>query len=116
MIEADTPFNNPSPYLLYSNILTKKVEFTNAFDDTTQDLISKLLHKDVSKRIPQREILRHDFFAGMCWEQVKELRLTPPFIPTLSDTLDSSYFDDFTEKAEEGRAMEVSRQAAFEGY
>ena len=116
MIAANTPFNNPSPYLLYSNILTKKVEFTNAFDDVTKDLISKLLHKDASKRITQTEILGHGFFAEMCWKHVNELRLTPPFVPTLSDPLDSSYFDDFTEKAEEGRAMEASRQAAFEGY
>jgi len=116
MIAADTPFNSQCPYELYSNILTKKVEFTNAFDDTTQDLISKLLHKDASKRIPQREILKHDFFAGMCWEQVNELRLTPPFIPTLSDPLDSSYFDDFTEKAEEDLTTEASLQTVFDGY
>ena len=116
MIAGQTPFSSSNPYELYSNILTNKVRFTSAFDETTQDIVSKLLHKDASKRIPQREILKHGFFAEMCWEQVKELRLTPPFIPTLSDPLDSSYFEDFTVKTEEDATMEASLQAVFEGY
>ena len=116
MIAAETPFVSPNPYELYSNILTKKVQFTSAFDETTKGLISDLLHKDPSKRITQREILGHGFFAGMCWEQVKELGLTPPFVPTLSAALDSSYFENFAESQTEEETMEASLQAAFIGY
>jgi serine/threonine protein kinase len=116
MIAAETPFASLNPYALYTNILTKKVEFTDAFDDITKDFITKLLHKDPSKRIHQSDILKHAFFADMSWEKVRALGLQPPFVPALSGEMDSSYFESFGEENGEEGTLEPALQAAFEGY
>ena len=116
MITGRTPFTCENPYELYSNILTKKVEFTDKFDEVAKDFTAKLLHKSPAQRISQRDILTHGFFDDISWEEVKELGLTPPFVPTLSDPLDTSYFEHFKEKCWEEGAIEASLQTAFEGY
>ena len=116
MISAQTPFATPSPYELYSNILTKKVAFPSSFDEVTKDFIGQLLHKDPHKRIQQQDILQHRFFADMNWPHVKALQLHPPFVPTIADPFDSSYFENFTEKPEEEAVLDASMQAQFDGY
>jgi serum/glucocorticoid-regulated kinase 2 len=116
MIAGRTPFNSESSYELYSNILTKQLEFTDQFDEVAKDFLAKLLHKNPYQRIHQSDILNHDFFGDMSWEEVKRLGLTPPFVPTLSDPLDTSYFEDFKEKRWEEGTIEDSLQAEFEGY
>ena len=116
MAFASTPFATPSPYELYSNVLTKKVEFPSDSDEITQDLITQLLHKDPHRRIKQEDLLRHRFFEEMNWPQVKTLALHPPFVPRIDDEFDSSYFENFEEKLVEELPLEASKQAFFDGY
>ena len=116
MMSAQTPFASTSPYLLYSNILTMKVRFGEEFDDASRSLISQLLNKNPENRLKECEILRHEFFAGVNWRQVKELGLKPPFIPELADPFDSIYYDNPKKLREEEGCIEDCLQSAFDGY
>ena len=55
------------------------------FSKNSQDLVRKLLEKDVSLRLGSKngaeEIKGHPFFRGINWTQLFEKKIKPPFIP-----------------------------------
>jgi serine/threonine protein kinase len=68
------------------------------------DFISKLLVKDPRKRLgggkdDAEELKRHPFLRGMNWSDLAQQKVWPPFLPTETNQLDNSDFqDEFIEK------------------
>ena len=60
-----------------------------------KNLISKLLHKDKTKRFGANgdadEILSHPFFTGLDIDKLKAKELVPPYMPEIKDDL--KFFD-----------------------
>ena len=70
-----------------------------------RDLISRLLVKDVTKRLGcmrggARDVKAHRFFRGLDWGLLARRELPAPWRPTLRGALDTSHFDEYDEKDE----------------
>ena len=55
-----------------------------------KNLVDRLLQIKPAKRPTARQAMEHAFFADIDWQRIRSV--TPPFIPTLSDDYDTSYF------------------------
>lgn len=97
MLTGRAPFQGNSPYLLYQNILTQKVELPAQMDFQAQSLISSLLCKDPDSRATESEIRGSAYFAGISWEAAAQKRLLPTHIPKVRNTVDTSHFDKYKE-------------------
>ena len=68
LITGELPFKESEKEELFSKIKNSEIDFTsekfNLFSDSCKDLLSKLLEKDLNKRIKAQECLEHPFFAG----------------------------------------------------
>lgn len=64
--------------------------------DDLKDLIQKCLQKDPKNRIGYnntKEIQEHPWFKDINWEDVAELKLTPPIKPEIKDKFDIENFN-----------------------
>lgn len=83
MLYGTTPFRGVNRKETFYRILTKEPELVGE-PTPLRDLIRKLLEKDPNKRIRVEEIKRHEFFQGVDWDGILEIR-RPPFIPVGED-------------------------------
>jgi len=82
---------------LYTAVVQRKIRFPRNFDPQCKDLIKHCLRSDPSTRLgnADRPLNRHDFLRydqwgnSIDWEDVKNNRLEPPWIPQLKGPLDS---------------------------
>lgn len=111
------PFHAATNNEVYQSVLNKKLDFAthrDCFSANAQNLISKMLEKDLRGRLVDPEkIKHHPFFEGLDWGKVAQRQLTPPFVPNLEDN-DTKYFNrDFTsEWATIRNPQGVGRQTA----
>ena len=65
---------------------------------SASDLIQKLLTKDKMKRLGREkdveDVLSHPWFKEINLEELLSKRITPPFIPEISNPDDTSHFDE----------------------
>lgn len=99
MLFACTPFRDSDPYQLYENILSQKPEFPNC-SESVKAVIAGLLEKEPGKRLGKDTIQMQSFFADIDWEAVAALRLSPPYLPRLADSVDTNHFDAYCEQQE----------------
>ncbi|KAI7880706.1 kinase-like protein [Lichtheimia hyalospora FSU 10163] len=128
MLEGITPFYHEEHGEMYRRILEDDLEFTDAFDDVSQDFIAGLLWRDEHKRLgtgPNGPIVirSHPYFSGLDWSDVYHKRIPPEYVPHLRSETDLSNFDrDFLNMTP--RLTPVSNtdlltssiQDAFQGY
>ena len=62
----------------------------NCFSEEAKDLINKLLVIDPNQRLGSgkygiEKLKQHPYFKNINWEDLKELKVTPPFIPDIID-------------------------------
>lgn len=65
-------------------------------NDATRYFIKGLLEKDPEKRLGANgieEIMNHEYFAGLDWEELKLRKLTPPYNPRVKDQTDVKHID-----------------------
>ena len=93
---------NPPFKINGNNIYTLKFDeppkMDNGFSNEAKDLITKLLNKDPKKRLGfgkngVEELKSHPYFNDINWEDLQNLKVSPPFIPELRDSLDLKYID-----------------------
>lgn len=98
LLTGKTPFcknNRESSYEIYLRILKTKISFPRSFDSQSKDLITRLCHADVAQRLSDPNLIKtHEYFE-MKWEDVKNRRLVPPFVPRLGTEIDDHYFGDY---------------------
>jgi hypothetical protein len=51
MMIGRPPFMDKDPYNIFKKVINEKIKFTRDFDPEAKDLIKKLCHHDLSKRL-----------------------------------------------------------------
>ena len=124
---AKTPFNDLSTSLVFENILTIPLDqiFIADCDACLKSLISELLVYNPAFRLGcssvssiERHLKGHKLFQNIDWEQLASKRVSPPFVPALSDPTDCRYFNVFEEEDDEPPVWRKgeSLEGAFVGF
>ncbi|RLN20850.1 hypothetical protein BBJ28_00001007 [Nothophytophthora sp. Chile5] len=84
------------------NIVKEKLEFPAWVSVPCRDIISKLLERDLTRRLGlahggARAIRSHLWFATLDWDAMLKKKVQAPYRPKLTDPLDSSKFDDISD-------------------
>eukprot|EP01129_Flabellula_baltica_P017080 TRINITY_DN935_c0_g1_i1.p1 TRINITY_DN935_c0_g1~~TRINITY_DN935_c0_g1_i1.p1 ORF type:complete len:624 (-),score=149.63 TRINITY_DN935_c0_g1_i1:1006-2877(-) len=99
MLYGRTPFRGQNRDGTFKNIRSGNLKLAStkrgALSRDCKDLLKKLLHKDIRKRLGAGtrdavEIKKHAFFKGTKFHQLHEME--PPIVPRLRDELDFRYF------------------------
>lgn len=64
------------------------------------DFVRRMLIKDPSKRLGARnpkDVLNHEWFDDFDLKAVRRRKIKAPWVPEVSDPLDSSHFDDWSD-------------------
>ncbi|XP_071834760.1 RAC-gamma serine/threonine-protein kinase-like [Apostichopus japonicus] len=98
MICGRLPFYNRDHEVLFELILTEPIRFPHRLSEAARSLLSGLLEKDPRKRLGSsqedaKEIMEHDFFKPINWEDLYDKKVEPPYKPQVTDALDTRYFD-----------------------
>jgi serine/threonine-protein kinase HSL1 (negative regulator of Swe1 kinase) len=95
LLTGRLPFHEEDGDTLRSKIILAEFTMPADIDPLAQDLLSRMLEKDVTKRIPISDVIKHPFYASQAWEGQKHT------IPDLEDiakpirsisSIDSSIF------------------------
>lgn len=104
MIVGDTPFYDGvvDQMGLFKNIVKCRFEFPEGdfMSLTAKDLITRMLTVNQNDRLgsfidAEKDIQAHPFFEDINWEDFKANKV--PFKPRISDPLDGSNFDDYSQ-------------------
>ena len=98
MLVGKFPFKSPKNGQLNIDIYKRTVRYPSYIEEQAKDLISKLLEIDPNKRLGCEEngwedVKKHPFFNGVDWDEAKEKKLKPPFIPQVANEEDIKYFE-----------------------
>ncbi|RQM29250.1 hypothetical protein B5M09_008638 [Aphanomyces astaci] len=96
MLVGFPPFNDDTVEAIFANILDRRIDWPNEdqrLSPHVEDLINRLLDPNPDTRLGWTDLTMHPFFQdhGVHWDTL--LDTTPPFVPTLDDPYDTSYFN-----------------------
>ncbi|CAB1338091.1 unnamed protein product [Coregonus sp. 'balchen'] len=104
LLTGSPPFSGPDPMKTYNIILRgiDMIEFPKKITKNSANLIKKLCRDNPSERLGNlkngvKDIQKHKWFEGFNWEGLRKGTLTPPIIPEVSSSTDTSNFDSFPE-------------------
>uniref|UniRef100_A0A4W5KAJ5 cGMP-dependent protein kinase n=1 Tax=Hucho hucho TaxID=62062 RepID=A0A4W5KAJ5_9TELE len=104
LLTGSPPFSGPDPMKTYNIILRgiDMIEFPKKITKNAANLIKKLCRDSPSERLGNlkngvKDIQKHKWFEGFNWEGLRKGTLTPPIIPDVSSSTDTSNFDSFPE-------------------
>jgi len=93
------PFESPSPMQIYQKVVKgiNKVNFPKKAKGPAEDLIKGLCRHEPSERLPMKKggienIQKHPWYNGFDWEAMKNLTLTPPYLPQVKSKKDIANF------------------------
>lgn len=95
---GDKPKNN-----VYSEILQgmKGVYFPPHMTSSSVELIRQLCRLNPAQRPSLAITRKYMWFASMDWQALEERRLSPPFLPKITGSQDTSNFDNYTKELEQ---------------
>ncbi|KAI8614387.1 kinase-like domain-containing protein [Chytriomyces sp. MP71] len=105
MILGQSPFPGDGEDQIFDAILHDDVLFPGNMNKDAVDLLKKLLTKEPLARLGAGlkdavEIKSHPYFKDVNWDDVLNLRIPPPFFPSVRGPTDISNFDEeFTKEA-----------------
>lgn len=88
-----TPFCHPNKSRLFQNILEKDVPFPTGVQPSIIELINGLLQKDKRKRLTFKQLQSLEFFKGLNFTDVLNLKVQPSFVPKCDNHGVPSNFD-----------------------
>lgn len=107
MLCGFTPFwDSGSPMKIYENILKGKVKYPPYIHPDAQDLLSKLITADLTKRYGNlvggsKDIMNHAWFAEVTWDRLGKKDIDAPYIPPVKAGVgDATLFDKYPEETE----------------
>src|SRR5436190_21118185 len=107
MLCGFTPFwDGGSPMKIYENILKGRVKYPPYVVPDAQDLLSKLITSDLSKRLGNlvngsKDIMTHPWFAEVTWDRLLRKDIDAPYTPPVkAGQGDASQFDKYPEENE----------------
>lgn len=80
MLVGKRPFDAPTQYLLFKNIVEQEPEYPPSMDLLAKDLIQRLLVKAPEKRIGMAEVQRHPFFSTVDWKALATEDVAPKWL------------------------------------
>jgi len=108
MLAGFTPFwDSGSPLKIYENILKGRVKYPPYIHPDAQDLLSKLITADLTKRLGNlhggsRDVMTHPWFAEVTWERLAKKDIDAPYVPPVKGGAgDASLFDKYPEETEQ---------------
>jgi len=81
LLTGKVPFSDRNPYKLYLRILNSELSLPNWIVSPARSLLESLLQKSPFNRPSIEEVKQHEFFKGINWDEVPQLKLTPPIKP-----------------------------------
>lgn len=107
MLCGFTPFwDSGSPLKIYENILKGRVKYPPYIHPDAQDLLSKLITHDLTKRLGNlhggsKDVMQHPWFAEVTWERLAKKDIDAPYVPPVKGGVgDASLFDKYPEETE----------------
>jgi protein kinase A len=107
MLCGFTPFwDGGSPMKIYENILKGRVKYPPYISPDAQDLLSKLITADLSKRLGNlvggsKDIMNHPWFSEVTWDRLMKKDIDAPYVPPVrAGAGDASQFDKYPEETE----------------
>ncbi|KAI6794751.1 cAMP-dependent protein kinase type [Hortaea werneckii] len=107
MLAGFTPFwDSGSPLKIYENILKGRVKYPPYIHPDAQDLLSKLITADLTKRLGNlhggsKDVMQHQWFAEVTWERLAKKDIDAPYVPPVRGGVgDASLFDKYPEEQE----------------
>lgn len=107
LICGRTPFAHENQRDLFQNILysRKTLKFPSKFNVQAKDLVQQLLKQEPTYRLGNTkdgvdEIMKHKWFktsSTFTWEDLNQMNLKAPYVPTIRGALDTSNFDPYPE-------------------
>jgi protein-serine/threonine kinase len=93
-----SPFYAENTQQMYKNIAFGKVRFPKeVLSMEGRSFVKGLLNRNPKHRLgainDARELRAHPFFHDIDWENLKNKKLPPPFVPHIANELDTSNFD-----------------------
>lgn len=104
MLCGRLPFYNREHDVLFELILTEPVKFPARLTEVAKSILNGLLEKKPERRLgggvrDAEEVMAHQFFELINWNDILHKKIPPPFKPTIRDEEDVSYFDkEFTQE------------------
>ncbi|SMN22321.1 similar to Saccharomyces cerevisiae YKL166C TPK3 cAMP-dependent protein kinase catalytic subunit [Maudiozyma saulgeensis] len=104
MLAGYTPFYDSNAMKTYENILNAKLKFPSFFNEDAQDLISKLVTRDLSERLGNlqkgsEDVKNHPWFNEVVWEKLITRNIETPYEPPIQQGQgDTSQFDRYPEE------------------
>ncbi|KAG0670147.1 camp-dependent protein kinase catalytic subunit [Maudiozyma exigua] len=104
MLAGYTPFYDSNAMKTYENILNAKLKFPSFFNEDAQDLISKLVTRDLSARLGNlqkgsEDVKNHPWFHEVVWEKLITRNIETPYEPPIQQGQgDTSQFDRYPEE------------------
>lgn len=101
MVVGHSPFaasSQSDQMQICRNIVKEQVRYPSRMNSHCKDLISKLLERDVTKRIGLshggvRAIRSHPWFSDISWHTMYKKKVVAPYLPSLVDAFDCSRFE-----------------------
>lgn len=81
MVVGQPPYFNEDMNKLFDNIKSGKLRFPSSLSFEVKSLISKLLDRDINRRLGVKnigDIKKHDFFKKISWQALAGKRLKVP--------------------------------------
>merc|ERR1711963_1098043 len=96
LLTGQLPFYAEERKMMFRLIVTEKVKYPKSFSSEAREIISKLLVKNPDRLgsvNDAEELMEHPFFSVINWTDLKKKRIMPPFLPELTNELDTRYVD-----------------------
>lgn len=96
---------------IYTTITCNQIKFSKKLSPALKDFLDGLLNTNPEERLGANgveEIMKHDFFKGINWLDVKNRTLKPPYVPKVRspDEVDLFNEDALKESFENGQEKE----------
>jgi len=120
MLSGYPPFYDNEPVGIYKKIVSGILEFPRFLDVCSKDLIRKLLNPDISLRLGCQDngetIKHHKWFRGVDWDEVLRREIPAPWVPTLKNEEDCSWFEKYPDSKEPAKELPRELDYLFDDF
>jgi len=93
MLTGLPPFWSGNIHIMYQKILNAELRFPNHISAEAQSLLEGLLNRDVAKRLGDKDVKLHPWFASIDWVKLDKKEIEPVFKPKVASESDISQID-----------------------
>lgn len=98
MLLQQSPFRGEDEDEIYDAILADEPLYPIHMPRDSVSILQKLLMREPELRLGSgptdaQEIMSHAFFRNINWDDFRDKKVTPPFIPQIKNPTDTSNFD-----------------------